>query len=238
MELINSYIFDFKKIENNFDYNFLCEIEQKLKNYAVTEKEQLYLLKWIVARIQKFIPSDDLTYSLLCGETADLASILLKSLNIDYFQINIKDILKEKLNIHAITILDFRSKYGESKYILDPTFRQFLVKEECKYEILKFPKNFPLGTYPGYFLSLTKEGTKFATELLNNGFFKMTNENLKIYFDSFMMYRNDYWQRNLNYDIRNGEEYRYELYRCPKHKNIYNSNEEITLKPSQLIKKI
>lgn len=237
MELIDKYIFELKEQQKNFDYNYLCNIEQRINKHELTEKEQLYLLKWIISRIQKYLPSDDLTYSLLCGEAADLASLLLKSLNIDYFQINIKEILKEKLNVHAITILDFNSKNIESKYILDPTFRQFLVKEECIYETLKTTNSYKLGTYPGYFLSLTKEGTKFATSLLNNGFFKLTNENLKIYFDSFMMYRNDYWQRRLDYDIRSGHEYCHELYRCTKHKNIYTLNEEIKLTPSQLVKK-
>ena len=235
MELFNQYIFELKNQENKFDYDYLCNIENKNINHKLNDKEQLYLLKWIIYRIQEILPSDDLTYSLLCGEAADLANLLLKSLNIDYFQINIKEILREKFNVHAITIVDFQSN-NESKYILDPTFRQFLVKEECIYESLKLPKTYRLGIYPGYFLSLTKEGTMFATELLNNGFFKITNENLKIYFDSFIKYKNDYWQRSLDYNIRNGEEYRHELYRCTKHKNIYNCNEEIKLTPSQLVK--
>ena len=236
MELINKYIFELKNQKTEFDYNYLCDIEQKINKHELNEKEQLYLLKWIISRIQKFLPTNDPTYSLLCGEAADLASLLLKSLNIDYFQINIKEILKEKLNVHAITILDFNSKNIESKYILDPTFRQFLIKEECIYETLKIPNSYKLGTYPGYFLSLTKEGIEFATSLLNNGFFKITDENLKIYFDSFMMYKNDYWQRRLDYNIRSGKEYCHEIYRCTKHKNIYTFNNEIKLTPSQLKK--
>ena len=237
MKSIDKYIFELNNQKTELDYNYLCNIEQKINKHELTEKEQLYLLKWIISRIQEFLQSDDQTYSFLCGEAADLASLLLKSINIDYFKINIKEILKEKLNVHAITILDFHSKNMESKYILDPTFRQFLVKEECIYETLKLPNSYKLGTYPGYFLSLTEEKIEFATSLLNNGFFKLTNENLKIYFDSFMMYKNDYWQRKLDYDIRSGEEYYHEIYRCTKHKIIYTSNNEIKLTPSQLVKK-
>ena len=237
MKQSNRYIFELKEQQKNFDYNYLCNIEQQIKKHELTEKAQLYLLKWIITRIQEFLPSDDPTYSLLCGEAANLAASLLKLLNIDHFQINIKEILKEKLNIHAITILDFHSKNVESKYILDPTFRQFLVKEECIYETLKTTNSYKLGTYPGYFLSLTKEGIGFATSLLNNGYFKITNENLKLYFDSFIMYKNDYWGRRLDYGIRSGEEYFYELYRCTKDKNKPISNNGINLTPSQLIKK-
>lgn len=238
MNQSNRYIFELKEQQKNFDYNYLCNIEQQIKKHELTEKAQLYLLKWIITRIQEFLPSDDPTYSLLCGDAANLAASLLKLLNIDHFQINIREILKEKLNIHSITILDFHSKNVESKYILDPTFRQFLVKEECIYETLKTTNSYKLGTYPGYFLSLTKEGIGFATSLLNNGYFKITNENLKLYFDSFIMYKNDYWGRRLDYGIRSGEEYFHELYRCTKDKNKSISNNGINLTPSQLIKKI
>lgn len=85
-------------------------------------------------------------------------------------------------------------------YLLDPTFRQFCLKENCSEEIywdsLKNSKG-QVAPHPAYFLTeeyLTKQGKSkhkidqsnyIAQVLINRGYMELSEENAKIYGDAF-----------------------------------------------------
>lgn len=192
-------IFIFKSDNNNrlFNYDYLNELLLKMR-HGLSEKQTIYLLKWIVSRIKHFLDKKDNvitpTYKCLCGYAADLAVSLLSYLKINCHEYNIRKMINYPINIHAITLVKFPGiDNHDVEYIIDPTFRQFLIKEECTPPHYKFFDNnscMTVGGYPGYYLSLTKDGTEFGTKLLNDGFFKSTEDNWKLYGDAFMQYRN------------------------------------------------
>ncbi len=231
---MKKFIFNLKEKKEKFDYRYLEKILEQPET-DVNEQEREYLFKWIVFRVEEFLSKKDMTYSCLCGEAADLACALLDTLCINHRQVNLKKLLNEILNVHAITIVYF----GRDSYIIDPTFRQFLVLDHC---IPGLVKHFNSGViyhvpcYPGYFLSLTENGKKFGEDLLNKGFFKVTDENLKLYCDSFVSYYNSIRQRDFNYNLRSSSEYKSELYSLETEKSdIVDSN--IKLTPSELLEK-
>lgn len=42
--------------------------------------------------------------------------------------------------------------------------------------------------HPGYFFNLTEKGKEFANQLIRDGYFELTEENLKTYLDPFALY--------------------------------------------------
>ena len=236
-QALDTYIFKLYK-NDTFNYQKLCNITKDII-HVLTQEEIDYLLKWIVFRIKKLLPKYNSftgekfnpTFDCLCGDAADLAYKLLESLGYFNYRINIKNILKESHNIHAITILILDDK----KYVIDPTFRQFLVKEKCIAPIIneyKYGKTVD-GAYPGYFLSLTEDGKKFGEKLLNDGYFELTEDNFKLYCDSFMMWINTTNFTDVDYNIRSGKKYIEMLSKCNKH-IYYNAIDDIKLTPEQI----
>lgn len=229
---MNKFIFDLNEKKEDFNYEFLTKFETENEN-SFTEEEKDFFLRWVISRIKEFLPNEDNTYSCLCGEAADLACELFDSLGFFSRQVNLKGLLHQPLNVHAITIVNFCSDI----YIIDPTFRQYLVSEYCvPGQVIPYSdgKVYHVPCYPGYFLSLTEEGRKFGQELLNKGFFKLTDDNLKIYCDSFVSYFNSVWQKPLDTDIRSGMEYRRDLFKLNYEKNG-EINPKIKLTPSEIL---
>ena len=77
------------------------------------------------------------------------------------------------------------------KYILDPTFRQFCISEENRFERYFEEPRYSVNMAtprPGYFLNLNEEGKKLANELITYGYFEVTEDKLKRYSDSFALY--------------------------------------------------
>ena len=235
------YIFELQK-PIFFDYDFLSRIEEKLYSNQLNEKEALYLLKWITFRVQSFLLPDFPTLEYRCGDAAALVSALLKTLNIDHFNFNMKSVINTTYNIHELILAYLPIRDSLIKYVIDPTFRQFLIKDYCKPNRTKHYKfenplmeyDRKLPTYPGYYLSLTKEGTELGTQILNEGYFKLNDINMKLYGDAFMKYSAMYIG---DYCLCSGEEYIDGIE--PSH-NEFDTiiNEEIYLSPIKLKKRM
>ena len=81
---------------------------------------------------------------------------------------------------HAINLVEIDRK----KYILDPTFIQFCDLRSTP-DIVGIPGC--VGAVPGQYLMDTPEKREFLHNLIKYGFFEATEENLKMYFDSFVL---------------------------------------------------
>ena len=93
---------------------------------------------------------------------------------------------------HAFGTITFPLKTNEGiiekQYLVDTTFRQFFKKIMCEKPEYKTNGTFEMD--PGYFLCnkirKTKESINLAIQLLKKGYIELTDENLKLYIDSFM----------------------------------------------------
>ncbi len=234
---MDKFVFQLEENKEEFDYNFLKRFEEEMDN-NFTEEEREYFFRWIVSRVKEFLPADDVTYASLCGEAADLSCALLDSLGFYNRQVNLRKLFHEILNVHAITIVNFDNDF----YIIDPTFRQYLVKEYCiPGKVIPYSDGtvYHVPCYPGYFLNLTEEGRKFGQELLNKGFFKITDQNIKLYCDSFVSYFNSVWQRKDDSNFKSALEYRNGIFKLDSEK-CDSVDDGIKLTPSKIleIKKI
>lgn len=200
-----------------FDYNYLIKLEKTNKN-DLNDDEISYLLNWINYRVREILLKESVDFSGLCSYAADLLALLLASLNIRFYQVSINGILNNEQLKHVITIVNFGITY-DTMYVLDPTYKQFL--------------NNPIFNET---IKMTENGVSFSENLVINGYFKLTLDNLKIYFDIFNHFKklndiNSYFEKDIS-----GEEYLNKLFKCPVHQN-YPVNPSIALPPSKLATK-
>ena len=136
-------------------------------------------------------------YRFQCSQAANINTELLEKMGMKVKQFNIGDMMgtdsiHELCEVWVPTMID--GKIKEKKYILDPTFRQFCIKEENRYERYDEEPRYSVRKstpHPAYFLNLSEEGIKFAKEIIRYGYFEATPENIKRYFDSFYYYLKD-----------------------------------------------
>ncbi len=84
---------------------------------------------------------------------------------------------------------------GDKRYIIDITYSQFLLMRENNFNRIGIP--LLGGCNVGAYMTLTKERRDFAENLMKNGCFLATEENLKLYFDGFALsYRNGLYYEN------------------------------------------
>ncbi len=136
-------------------------------------------------------------YRFQCSRAANINTELLEKMKIRVKQFNVGDIMGTE-PIHELceawipTMVD--GKLTEKRYILDPTFRQFCIKEENRFERYNEEPRYSVRKatpHPAYFLNLYEDGIKLAKEIIRYGYFEATPQNLKIYFDSFYYYLKD-----------------------------------------------
>lgn len=153
-----------------------------------------------------------------CAPTQRINVKLLKKLGLDAKAFNTGDCIKYVQGIEEDSVLGSKAvrhsvavvnipivdNYGytaEYKYLLDPTFRQFCLNENCNEE--KFIDNNWLGKghvapHPGYFMKADKlqnigisneaaQHTQALGELIiSKGYFYLNEENAKLYGDAFV----------------------------------------------------
>ncbi len=91
----------------------------------------------------------------------------------------------ERGNNHAFAVVQI----GTKQYLIDLTYSQFFQLRGNNFNRLGIP--FLGGCDVGLYMSLTEERRQFAENLMRYGYFEVTDENVKLYFDGFSMsYRN------------------------------------------------
>lgn len=165
---------------------------------GLTEKEIEILLDWTVENtrenLEKYtgndIKDDDLFGLCGFGRTSSLLpfeKIFKETYNSTTdFQFVIPELK------HAFGTITFPIKTNkgivEKQYLIDVTFRQFFKKIMCENPTYKLDGTFEMD--PGYFLCSkarkTKESINLVNQLLKKGYIELTDENLKLYINSFM----------------------------------------------------
>ena len=165
---------------------------------GLSEEEIKVLLDWTVENtrqnIEKYtrndIKDDDLSGLCGFGRTSSLLPFerIFKE---TYNSTTDFKYVDEELK-HAFGTITFPVKTNtgikEKQYLVDTTFRQFFKKIMCENPTYKLDGTFEMD--PGYYLCnkarRTKKSINLATQLLKKGYIELTDENLKLYIDSFM----------------------------------------------------
>jgi len=78
----------------------------------------------------------------------------------------------------------------EKQFVIDCTYRQFFLVDDnviAQYE----PTDHHYAPLPGFFVMQDESNIEFAKEVLKNGFFELTEENIKYYFKPFFSFKYD-----------------------------------------------
>lgn len=192
----------------------LAVIEEKLKealnenknNNMITEgiskKDAESLLAWVVQNAREnFIATSKISLkeeSLLgyCGFGQGITAITLENMGLFPNILNANPTFSNRSGRHAFLTVEMPIKQDNGEianiaYLVDTTYRQFFLRNEvtnCYGEYIK-DKRYGGRVAPlaGYWTLQMQNGKEFAEELLSKGFLELTEENAKIYGDSFTL---------------------------------------------------
>ncbi len=228
----NNYIIESNPTRNNIEEKKLKKvidhIETNIKD-GLTEEEIKILLDWTVENTRRNLEQylgigiNDISLFGYCGFAQSSSLIPLEK----YFKVTYNNTMdfpyvSEDIK-HAFGTITFpqKTKQGiiQKQYLIDITLRQFFTKLMCenpKYQL--DDNNFLIYfMHPGYFMCSqkfkTKKSIELAKQLLKKGYIELTDENLKIYIDSFIYSSITYNNPQMINDIQNidVEEYKKRL---------------------------
>ena len=194
------FIFDTEIFNEDIDIRDIAALEgfYKKNKYLPSKYINLFL-NYITyyTRSSVLNPLEDpLTadYKTKCSPAASINYELLTKMGFQAMLFNVGDIMGTE-NIHQLcmvwipTMVD--GQIVSKAYVLDPTFRQFCLKEENRFERYFEEERYSVRRatpHPGYFMKLDNSGISLAEEIIKYGYFEVTSENLKRYFDSYYFY--------------------------------------------------
>ncbi len=194
------FLFEAQPYNQDIDIKEIAAIERFFdKNGYIPEKYITTLLNWMTyqARVNITSPLEskmDTSYAGRCAVAQAYYKKLCGKLGFKTLEFNVGDIVGTD-PIHALTGVIIPTKVGnmseEKTFILDPTFRQFCLSEENRFERYNEEPRWSVRMstpHPGYFFNLTKDGRAFAERLITYGYFEATEDNLKTYFGPFTLY--------------------------------------------------
>ena len=189
---------------------FLDWISFNARKYAVGGKDTPEFMD------VNLVPIDPM--SIQCAPTQKLNVELLRKIGLDAKPFNTADCMgdiqmslesqkrrnngfdspavRHSVSMVSIPIIDNLGNTAEYKYLLDPTFRQFCLKENCNEDQYREFGN-TVAPHPGYFMQANNlqqlgipEDIAQKTETLgklivSRGYFCLNDENVKLYMDTF-----------------------------------------------------
>lgn len=214
----DDYIIESKPVRTVIDDNSLIQVTEHINNGCedgLTEFEIKTLLDWIVENtrqnIEKYtgqdITDDDLMG--LCGfaQTSSLTPLENHFKETYNSTLDFEYVIEDLKHSFGTITFPLKAKTGTIKkqYLIDITYRQFFKRIMCENPTYRLDGTFEMD--PGYFMCnknrKTKESINLSKQLLKKGYIELTDENLKLYIDSFIyssIYRTN---QDYLYDIRN-----------------------------------
>lgn len=193
-------------IENNPKYDLNNQVEKG----TVINKSEEEILSYIVDRVRSFLVASysydsDLqkvnlaNISLIneCVNACDKINFVCQAIKIPCKIYTIYPAFCSSYNvygyggIHQFCIITL----GNREFLIDLTYSQFFTMSENNLNRIGVP--LLGGCKPGVYMTLDKNRKSFAKKLLHDGWFEVSDDNLKMYFDGFAMsYRNGlYYER-------------------------------------------
>ncbi len=197
---IEEFIFDAKPYNEDINLSDIAALEGFFKKEGYVPFKYIdLLLNYVIyqARIMVVRPPDspiNSSFKAKCSPTASIIKELMGKMGFKVDTFNIGEVVNTG-SIHRVSVVHIPTIVNGEKvvrdYLMDPTFRQFTIKEENRFEryFEEARGNVRMATpHPGYFFGLTKEGVRFANNLIKYGYFLVTDDSLKMYFDPFKLY--------------------------------------------------
>ena len=190
----------------------IANIEQKLRDClhennakqslekGIEIREAQELLQWVVqnARKELFKDEDPKEESLqgACGWSQAITGTTLMNMGLQPYIVNTLPTLSKKTGRHAFLAVGIpvreEGQVVNKMYLVDATFKQFFERNHLTnmYNAWIKDKRYggrvaPLAGY--WVLQMGKKGLDFAEEILTKGYIELTEENAKLYGDSFYL---------------------------------------------------
>lgn len=182
-------IFERKDTDTQISNIDLFESKTAVLDYIVSTTRNYLFNKYLKNTSATTI--DDINYSGLCAEASKFVEDLCLRLRIKRKNVRIDCGFSRELDLfygygfHCFVIVSI----DDEEYLIDCTYKQFF---ELKGNLLERMGTQDLnGCYPGIYMLQNNERKEVARQLISRGWIKLTEENMKNYFDGFALsYRN------------------------------------------------
>lgn len=194
------FLFDTGIFNEDIDMREVAAIQGFYEKHGYIPDEYIVtFLNWLTYSARKNVSNElqDITKSTFAGCCAPAQAFfdqILEKLGLNRMTFNVGNVLGTE-RIHALTCVEIPTKVNgqdvKRLFMLDPTFRQFCIAEENRFERYNEEARWSVKMstpHPGYFFNLTDEGREFAQGLIYYGFFEINEDSLKTYFDPFALY--------------------------------------------------
>lgn len=170
---------------------------------GLSESEIQTLLDWNIENtrqnIEKYVGGDITNDDLmgLCGFAQTISLLPFEKIfketynsTLDFNTSKIEFVNRELRHAFGTITFPLKTENGivNKQYLIDTTFRQFFKTIMCENPTYKLNGTFEMD--PGFFLCSrirkTKESVELAKQILKKGYVELTDENLKLYINSFM----------------------------------------------------
>jgi len=238
---IVDFMFNAKPYNEDINLSDIAALEQFYKRSGyLPEKYVEMFLNYVIyyARRKVVTPPDspiNASFMFKCSPTASIINELMGKMGFKVDMFNVGKMFNTE-GIHELSVVHipvFDGKEVKVKdYLMDPTFRQFCTVEENRFERYYEEPRYGVRMstpHPGYFFNLTKKGRDFANNLITYGYFLVTDDNLKQYFDPFRLYltpKEEYHDNDLgkvSSTILNGNYYRDKMIKAYEDKKMKSS---------------
>lgn len=181
------------KINKIDNFDLIKSIEDKCLNEIPLTKEEVdYLLNYVCYSVRKKLADsksadiNEYDYANQCDKAQAMIYYYLEKIGVSCKPMQTNGIIKDCLG-HSFIIAFVNQDDTIIPYIIDPTYNQFFKEDKCTSDNLQVINNIVVKTpYPGYFiLDETEKNQEIIKKFLKNGFMELTEDNVRIYGDSF-----------------------------------------------------
>lgn len=182
-----NYIIESTPLNMEFDLDVIENIENKIKNNELVTKEELDMLLCYLCMQVRLKFTDDLEnygFEYKCDTAQAIIYYYLNDLGVIAHPCSTISSITTEIVGHSFITAKFNTTSGPTNVLIDPTYRQFLISDNCSENnyieyngrILKTPS-------PGYFIK--DEDKNKLKEFLYKGYNELTIDFARIYGDSF-----------------------------------------------------
>lgn len=182
-----NYIIDSNPNKLEINYDFISNIEKNIEeNIPLTKEETNYFLDYLVYATRTKLTNDLDNYSFewKCDTAISIIGNYLNSLNVQYNVCDSQKVITQGITGHTFMIVKLNTEDGIINYLVDPTYRQFFIKDNCtKEKYVLINGMYIITPSPGYFIK--NEDKNIIKTFLQKGYSVLDHNIARIYGDSF-----------------------------------------------------
>jgi hypothetical protein len=176
------------KIMDNIDTELIGVIENKIfENIPLSKEENDYLLSYVCFETRTRFTDDieDYSFEYKCDKAQSIICTYLNDLDVSNNPNMTQNSITNDIVGHSFVVASFNVEGNMIPYIIDPTYRQFFLKDKCdESNYIIFSNKLIIKTPdPGFFIK--DEDRNKIHHLLEFGYDTLNDELARIYGDSF-----------------------------------------------------